>query len=170
MTAHSLLVLGGARSGKSRYAQARAEATGLKLLFVATAQAFDDEMRDRISKHRDDRGSDWETIEAPLDIADIIAARSEPGSVLLIDCLTLWTSNLILGDHDVAPATEELIAALAQATGPIVLVSNEIGFGIVPENALARKFRDEAGQVNQRIAKEVREVQMTIAGIPVTIK
>ena len=166
----SLLVLGGARSGKSRYAQTRAEATGLKRVFVATAQAFDDEMRERITRHRADRGGVWETIEAPLDLAGIIVARSAPDSVLLIDCLTLWTTNLILGDHDVGDAATALVEAIAGAKGPVLLVANEVGFGIVPDNVLARRFRDEAGIVNQRVAAAVDEVQLVAAGLPLRLK
>jgi adenosylcobinamide kinase/adenosylcobinamide-phosphate guanylyltransferase len=170
MRGHSLLVLGGARSGKSRYAQDRAEATGLRRLFVATAQAFDDEMRERIARHRDDRDAAWETAEAPLDLAATIAARSAPGTVLLIDCLTLWTTNLILGDHDCRVATDALVEAIGEAPGPLVLVANEVGYGIVPDNALARRFRDEAGIINQRVAAAVDEVQLVVAGLPLQLK
>jgi adenosylcobinamide kinase / adenosylcobinamide-phosphate guanylyltransferase len=166
----TLLVLGGARSGKSRYAQARAEALRLEQVYVATGQAFDDEMRDRIARHRADRGWDWETVEAPLAIAQVIAERSTTGAVLLIDCLTLWTTNLILGDHDVSSATAGLIASLTAAPGPIILVANEVGYGIVPDNALARKFRDEAGIINQRVALAAGEVKLIVAGLPVPVK
>ncbi len=170
MTASHLLVLGGARSGKSRYAQARAEATGLRRLFVATAQAFDEEMHDRIARHRADRDIAWETVEAPLDLAGTIAAHSAPDTVLLIDCLTLWATNLILGDHDCAAATAALTDALRTAPGPVILVANEVGFGIVPDNALARRFRDEAGLINQRVAAAVGEVQLVVAGLPLKVK
>ncbi|KQX19405.1 MULTISPECIES: bifunctional adenosylcobinamide kinase/adenosylcobinamide-phosphate guanylyltransferase [unclassified Sphingomonas] len=170
MGGRSLLVLGGARSGKSRYAQARAEATGLQRLFVATAQAFDDEMRDRIARHRDDRDAAWQTVETPLDLAGTIVARSRPNIVLLIDCLTLWTTNLILGDHDCRVATAALVEAIGTAEGPLVLVANEVGFGIVPDNALARRFRDEAGIINQRVGAAVDEVQLVAAGLPLKLK
>lgn len=170
MDGHSLLVLGGARSGKSRYAQGRAEASGLRRLFVATAQAFDDEMRDRIARHRDDRDAAWETVEAPIDIAGVIAARSTPETVLLVDCLTLWTTNLILGEHDCDAATRDLVTAIGGAAGPVILVANEVGFGIVPDNALARRFRDEAGIINQRVAAAVDEVQLIAAGLPLKLK
>lgn len=166
----SLFVLGGARSGKSRYAQQRAEATGLKRIFVATAQAYDDEMRDRIARHRSDRGPEWETLDAPLDLAAVVTARGAADSVLLIDCLTLWTTNLMLGDHDLAAATGALIQALAAAAGSVILVANEVGQGIVPDNTLARRFRDEAGTVNQRIAAAADEVQLVIAGLPLRLK
>jgi adenosylcobinamide kinase / adenosylcobinamide-phosphate guanylyltransferase len=170
MTVSHLLVLGGARSGKSRYAQSRAEATGLRRLFVATAQAFDEEMHDRIARHRADRDGAWDTVEAPLDLAGTIAAHSAPDRVLLVDCLTLWATNLILGDHDCAAATATLADALRAAPGPVILVANEVGFGIVPDNALARRFRDEAGLINQRVAAAVGEVQLVVAGLPLRVK
>ncbi|MES2494686.1 MAG: bifunctional adenosylcobinamide kinase/adenosylcobinamide-phosphate guanylyltransferase [Pseudomonadota bacterium] len=170
MSGHSLLVLGGARSGKSRYAQGRAEASGLKRLFVATAQAFDDEMRDRIARHRDERTDAWETVEAPLDLAGTIAARSARDTILLIDCLTLWTTNLILGERDCGDATAGLVDAIGAAAGPLIFVANEVGFGIVPDNALARRFRDEAGIINQRVAAAVDEVQLVAAGLPLRLK
>lgn len=171
MTAnHSLLVLGGARSGKSRYAQARAEATGLDRCFIATAQAFDDEMHDRIARHQQDRDALWHTVEAPMALADAIHANAAPSRVLLVDCLTLWTSNLLLADRDIDAATDDLVAAIATAPGPIILVANEVGLGIVPDNALARRFRDAAGLLNQRVAATVREVQFLAAGLPLTLK
>lgn len=170
MTLGTLLVLGGARSGKSRYAQMRAEATGLKCLYVATGQAFDEEMRDRVARHRDDRGPEWETVEAPHDIATVIRQRAAPDTVLLVDCLTLWTSNLLLAEQDIPAATHELAAALAAAAGPVMLVANEVGLGIVPDNALARRFRDAAGIVNQRIAAVAGEVQFVAAGLPLALK
>lgn len=166
----SLLVLGGARSGKSRYAQARAEALGLKAVYVATAQALDEEMRDRITRHRADRGSAWETLEAPIALAPVIAALSSPETVLLVDCLTLWISNLVLADQACHPAADALIQALAEARGPVILVANEVGLGIVPDNALARRFRDEAGIINQRVAAAVDEVQFLAAGLALRMK
>lgn len=167
---HSLFVLGGARSGKSRYAQARAEASALDRLFVATAQAFDAEMRDRIDRHQADRDASWTTIEAPLDLAAVITGHARPGRVMLIDCLTLWTSNLLLAERDIFAATDDLVQALGQAGGPVILVANEVGLGIVPDNALGRRFRDEAGIVNQRIAAACAEVQFLAAGLPLMLK
>lgn len=170
MSAPHLLVIGGARSGKSRYAQQRAEATRLRRIFIATAQAFDAEMRDRIDRHRDDRGADWETIECPLALSDAVARHAAPDAVLLVDCLTLWTSNLILSDSDCFAATSRLVDALEHADGPVILVTNEVGLGIVPDNALARRFRDEAGIVNQRVAAAVPEVQLLAAGLSLRLK
>lgn len=166
----TLLVLGGARSGKSSYAQARAEAIGGELVFVATAQPFDDEMADRIAHHRADRDARWSTVETPVELAAAIRNESRPGRVLLIDCLTLWTSNLLLADRDIPAATEELVEAIAAAEGPLILVSNEVGLGIVPDNALARRFRDEAGRVNQRVAAGADEVVFIAAGLPLKLK
>lgn len=163
-------MIGGARSGKSRYAQGRAEALGLKRVFVATAEAFDDEMHARISRHRADRGQGWETVEEPLDLARIITMRSAPDNVLLVDCLTLWTSNLILAERDRNSARSDLTAAIKQAEGSLILVANEVGYGIVPDNALARRFRDEAGLINQRVAEVVDEVQLVLAGLPMRVK
>lgn len=170
MSAPHLLVIGGARSGKSRYAQQRAEATGLRRIFIATAQAFDAEMRDRIDRHRDDRGPDWKTVECPLALAEAVTAHAARDAVLLVDCLTLWTSNLILSDADCFAATTRLVAALDRARGQVILVTNEVGLGIVPDNALARRFRDEAGIVNQRVAAAVPEVQLLTAGIALRLK
>lgn len=166
----SLFVLGGARSGKSRYAQHRAEATGLSPVYIATAQAWDDEMRDRIRLHRQDRGSAWSTIEAPLALSETIRAHDAPDATLLVDCLTLWVTNLLLSDHDIAAATVDLTDAIACAKGQVILVSNEVGLGIVPENAIARRFRDEAGRVNQRVAAAAHEVQFVAAGLNIRLK
>ena len=165
-----MLVLGGARSGKSRYAQTLAEASGLSRVFIATAEAYDDEMRERIARHRADRTGEWTTIDAPLNLAEAIATHSAPARILLIDCLTLWVSNLLLGEHDVTAAADGLIEAIRTAKGPLVLVSNEVGWGIVPDNALARRFRDEAGIINQRIAATVDSVSLIVAGLPLSLK
>ncbi|MCC2975902.1 bifunctional adenosylcobinamide kinase/adenosylcobinamide-phosphate guanylyltransferase [Sphingomonas sp. PL-96] len=166
----TMLVLGGARSGKSRYAQAVAEAAGGRLVFVATAQAFDDEMTDRIRRHQADRDTRWTTVEAPLDVAGAIAAADGEEAVLLVDCLTLWASNLLLGEEDADARLTALLEAIAGARGQVVLVANEVGLGIVPDNALARRFRDLAGTINQRVAAAVDRVHMTVAGIPIVVK
>ncbi len=166
----TLLVLGGARSGKSRHAQTRAEAEAGALVYVATAQPFDDEMAERIARHRADRGPRWRTIEAPLALAATIMAETRPDAVLLIDCLTLWASNLIFADRDVAEATAELVEAIGATRGPLILVSNEVGLGIVPDNALARRFRDVAGTINQAVAAAVDEAVFLAAGLPIRLK
>ena len=165
-----LLVLGGARSGKSRYAQGRAEALTGQLVYLATAQAFDQEMRERIALHRADRGSRWSTVEEPLELAQAIAASSTAETVVLVDCLTLWASNLILAERDADAATEGLARAILGARGPVILVANEVGLGIVPDNALARRFRDVAGRINQEVARAADEVVMLFAGLPLMLK
>lgn len=165
-----LLVLGGARSGKSRFAQGRAEVLTGKLVYLATAQAFDEEMRERIELHRADRGPRWSTVEAPLDLAEAITAYSTPETVVLVDCLTLWVSNLMLAERDTTTATEGLARSLSAARGPVILVANEVGLGIVPDNALARRFRDVAGRINQEVAAVVEEAVIMFAGLPLTLK
>lgn len=166
----NLLVLGGARSGKSRFAQSRAEALPGELVYLATAQAFDDEMRERIALHRADRGPRWSTVEAPLELAEMVTACSKPETVVLVDCLTLWASNLMLADRDTDVATEGLARAVSTARGPVILVANEVGLGIVPDNALARRFRDAAGRINQEMAAAVDEVVIMFAGLPLVLK
>jgi adenosylcobinamide kinase / adenosylcobinamide-phosphate guanylyltransferase len=169
-TGRVALLLGGARSGKSRIAQARAEALAGDLVYIATGQALDDEMAQRVAQHRADRGARWRTMEVPLELAAAIRRESGEGRVLLVDCLTLWLSNLMLGDHDVARATQGLLDALASTSGTVLLVSNEVGMGIVPENALARRFRDEAGRLNQRVAAAADEVLLVAAGLTMRLK
>ncbi|MDF0542124.1 bifunctional adenosylcobinamide kinase/adenosylcobinamide-phosphate guanylyltransferase [Sphingobium sp. H39-3-25] len=166
----SLIVLGGARSGKSRHAQARAEAMGSELVFIATAQAGDGEMAERIAIHQSDRGPRWRTIEEPLDIAALIDREAAPGRVLLVDCLTLWTSNLMFAERDIAQAAQELARAIRGAVGPLIFVANEVGLGIVPDNVLARRFRDAAGTVNQRVAEAAEEAVLIVAGLPLRLK
>lgn len=170
MTAPVLFVLGGARSGKSRYAQMRAEALAGDPVFVATAEAFDDEMRDRIARHRADRDARWRTVEAPHDLPAAIDALSDSKAVVLVDCLTLWLSNLFLADAGIARAGQLLCNAIARFEGHLILVSNEVGLGIVPDNALARRFRDAAGQLNQAVAATAGEVVLLTAGLPLTLK
>lgn len=170
MSGSSLFVLGGARSGKSRYAQARAEAIAGSHSFIATAEAFDDEMRDRIARHRADRDSRWSTIEAPRELPAAIDALNAKESVVLVDCLTLWVSNLLFADADIPLAGRQLCDAIARFEGTLILVANEVGLGIVPDNALARAFRDAAGQLNQSAAATVEEVVLLTAGLPLTLK
>lgn len=143
--ARTVLVLGGARSGKSGFAEQLGDALPGPHIYIATAQAFDDEMTRRIDRHRADRAGHWQTVECPLALPEAIEAHDGEDSVMLVDCLTLWLSNLMLGDHDVAAARDGLASLLPAVHGTLLLVSNEVGQGIVPENALARQFRDEAG-------------------------
>ncbi len=166
----SLLVLGGARSGKSRFAQRQAEALPGELVYIATAQAFDAEMEDRIARHRATRGPRWRTVDAPIALAAAILVESRLDSVVLVDCLTLWASNLLLGEQDVAAAIPALTDAIAQASGKIILVTNEVGLGIVPDNALARRFRDIAGDINQAVAACVDSAIFVAAGLPMVLK
>jgi adenosylcobinamide kinase/adenosylcobinamide-phosphate guanylyltransferase len=165
---HLTLVLGGARSGKSRHAEALVEALSAPWTYIATAQAWDDEMIARIAEHRNRRSADWTTVDAPLELAEAI--REAQGRPILVDCLTLWLTNLILAERDTHDACDDLIAACAAATGPVVLVSNEVGLGIVPDNALARRFRDEAGRLHQRLAGHAWRVVFMVAGIPMQVK
>ena len=167
------LVLGGARSGKSRYAEALVRdltPPGGTRLYVATGQALDDEMRLRIAAHRAQRGADWRTLDIPLDLAEALQSEARAGCAVLVDCLTLWLSNLMHAGRDIAAATQVLAAALAHAVCPVVLVANEVGLGIVPDNALARAFRDHAGHLNQRIAAAADRVVFMAAGLPLTLK
>jgi adenosylcobinamide kinase/adenosylcobinamide-phosphate guanylyltransferase len=165
-----ILLVGGARSGKSRLALERAESLAGELIYVATAEALDAEMSERIARHRAERSSRWRTVEAPLDPAGAILRESESGKVLVVDCLTLWLSNIMLRDQDVAAATSGLIEALARRRSTVLLVSNEVGMGIVPENALARRFRDEAGRLNQAVARAADEVLLVCAGLTLRMK
>lgn len=168
------LILGGTRSGKSRFAQELAEESGNALVYIATAEAFDAEMADRIDRHKKDRGPQWQTVEETTDIAAMIAAHSAPQVTILIDCLTIWLSNLMLGpadkELDIETAQEQLAGALTKARGPVILVSNEVGSGIVPDSALGREFRDEAGRMNQRIAAAAGDVALITAGLPLWLK
>ena len=164
------LVLGGARSGKSRHAEALVSETSLPRTYIATAEAWDDEMRRRIARHQEDRGPDWRTVEAPSDLARAIASEAGAGRVVLVDCLTLWLSNALLAERDVDAAQTELLAALRGAAGPVVCVSNETGLGIVPDNALARRFRDAQGSLNQAVAAIAARVDFIAAGLPIRLK
>lgn len=164
------LILGGARSGKSRFAETIIARTGLPATYLATAERRDGEMSARIDAHRDRRGDQWTTIEEPLDVAARISTLAGPGLVLLVDCLTLWLSNLMEASRDIPAESERLAAALAAARGPVVLVSNEVGSGIVPMNALARRFADEQGRLNQVVAAAVTDVFLVAAGLPLRLK
>ena len=167
-----MLILGGARSGKSRYAEgliaALPPAWNPPWIYVATAEPGDGEMRARIAAHRARRGPSWQTVEAPQELAEaVILAQPAP---VLVDCLTLWLSNLMLIDADIEAETVRLERALEAATAPIVLVSNEVGSGIVPEHPLGRRFRDLQGALNQRIAARAERVVLMVAGLPLAVK
>ncbi len=162
------LVLGGARSGKSRYAESLIAALPPPWAYVATAQALDTEMAERIDAHRARRGPHWRTIEAPRDLAAAVAACEN--MPVLIDCLTLWLSNLMLADANVDAEIARLEAALAAAKSPVVLVANEVGCGIVPGHPLGRRFRDLQGVLNQRIAARADHVVLIVAGLPLAVK
>jgi adenosylcobinamide kinase / adenosylcobinamide-phosphate guanylyltransferase len=162
-----LLVLGGARSGKSRHAESLAKG---RKYYIATGQAFDDEMRERIAAHRARRGGGWNTVETPLNVGDALKEIDGKGRFILIDCLTIWIGNLMHEKLDVLAEVEKLCAALAQAKAHVVVVSNEVGLGIVPDNAMAREFRDLQGLANQRVAQAADEVVFMAAGLPLVLK
>jgi adenosylcobinamide kinase / adenosylcobinamide-phosphate guanylyltransferase len=173
-TCENTLVLGGCKSGKSRYAQALAERlSNDKRVYLATCVPLDEEMNDRVRKHKEDRDGTWITVEEPMEIPECIRKEGENAGVILLDCVTLWLTNLFLTDmglkalHD---KVDDLIKMLDACSCPVVIVSNEVGWGIVPENGTARSFRDLAGLVNQQIAGSVDRVVMTVAGLPMTLK
>jgi adenosylcobinamide kinase/adenosylcobinamide-phosphate guanylyltransferase len=174
MTAANLppvtLILGGARSGKSSYAERLAEAREGPCVYLATAAAGDAEMAARIALHRERRGPRWTTHEEPLALAGALAAVARPGTVTVVDCLTLWLSNVMHAELHVENECEQLCAALSRLPGPVVLVSNEVGLGIVPDNALARRFRDAAGRLNQSVAAVADRVVFVAAGLPLVLK
>jgi adenosylcobinamide kinase / adenosylcobinamide-phosphate guanylyltransferase len=163
------LVLGGARSGKSRYAESLVAALPPPWVYVATAEAGDAEMAERIAAHRARRGKDWQAVEAPQDLAAVLA-DAECTTPVLVDCLTLWLSNRMLAGADIEADTAQLEAALDSRRAPAVLVSNEVGLGIVPDNALARRFRDLQGRLNQRMAARADRVVLMVAGLPLVVK
>jgi adenosylcobinamide kinase/adenosylcobinamide-phosphate guanylyltransferase len=167
-SARLTLVLGGARSGKSRYAESLVTALPGPWIYVATAEARDAEMAERIAAHQARRGAGWRTLETPRDVVGAVTAHGT--TPLLVDCLTLWLANALLASADVDAEIERLEAALEQASAPLVLVANEVGFGIVPDNALGRRFRDLQGLLNQRIAARADRVVLVVAGLPLTIK
>jgi len=163
------LLLGGARSGKSRHAETLIEQLTPPWRYIATAEPFDDEMRARIAHHIDRRGAGWRTLEAPIDLPGALAGQPE-GEPVLVDCLTVWLTNVMLSGADVAAATRRLIAVLQAPRGPWFVVANEVGLGIVPDNALARRFRDEAGRLNQAVAAIAGRVLFLAAGLPLQLK
>ncbi len=167
------LILGGARSGKSRYGESLIEGSlkdGERAVYLATAEAGDAEMTARIAEHKQRRGRAWRTVEEPLDLTGAIARHAGPASPVLVDCLTLWLSNVMAADRDAGAEISSLIAVLGGVAGPVVLVSNEVGQGIVPANALARFFADNAGRMNQAVAAAAGRVVLMSAGLPLILK
>lgn len=165
------LILGGARAGKSTYAESLIDSSGAgRALYIATAEPGDVEMATRIASHRSRRGEDWTTVEEPRELADTIAGNAMPGRPILIDCLTLWLSNIMHAGYDCDEALDRLIEALQKLPCATVMVSNEVGLGIVPDNKLAREFRDLAGRMNQRVAQRAERVVFVAAGLPLLMK
>jgi adenosylcobinamide kinase/adenosylcobinamide-phosphate guanylyltransferase len=166
-----VLVLGGARSGKSSFAETLVEASGLPRHYVATGRAFDEEMRERIAHHRAARsGRGWTTHEEPLDLVGLLRRIDAPARAILVDCLTLWVTNLMMEERDMVAEFAALAAFLPQARSRLVFVSNEVGLGIVPENRMARDFRDHAGRLHQMVAEKSAEVHFVAAGLPLKMK
>ena len=169
-----MLVLGGARSGKSGFALNAGNALGRKRWFLATAQAGDEEMAERIRRHRAERGPEWTTIEEPFLVAETILAVDAPDTVILVDCLTLWLSNLFMKYGQDQDAVEEAVSALcsvlSRIRGTVIVVSNEVGLGIVPTDALSRRFRDTAGRMNRLVAEKAVRVTVVLAGLPLVLK
>lgn len=163
------LVLGGAASGKSLYAEQRVLALRLAPIYIATSQAYDAEMQDKIDKHRAQRGQGWTTIEEPLDLPAALRKSTKENSVL-VDCATLWLTNLMFSDADIPQAEDRLLEALQECTAPVTLVSNEVGMGIVPDNAMARRFRGIQGRFNQKLAAACGTVVFVTAGLPQILK
>lgn len=164
------LILGGARSGKSTRARVLAEATGLHRVMIATADAGDEEMTVRIARHRAERDQSWQTVEEPQDLPQALQVHSKAGAVVVVDCLTLWLSNRMVAGHDGEADADGLCDALNKALGPVILVSNEVGLGLVPETPLGRAFRDAQGRLNQRVATVAHQVLFVAAGLPFTLK
>ncbi len=168
--ARHVLVLGGQRSGKSRYAESVVAARGLAPVYLATATAGDAEMAERIARHRARRGDAWRLVEEPLDLPAALRAAARPDAIVLVECLTLWLSNLLGAAREVEAEADRLVATLADVAGPAVLVTNEVGSGIVPENALARRYVDHLGVLNRRVAAAVDEAVLVVAGLPLRLK
>ncbi len=168
--AHITFVLGGARSGKSRFAEDLAIKSGLSRCYLATAEAFDPEMENRISRHQEDRGPDWRTIEEPIELVQVLKDNAQKNTFILVDCLTLWLSNLIGREKELCTAFSEFIECLEDLEGSVVFVSNEVGQGIVPDNKIARDFRDEAGRLHQMLAEKANDVYFVTAGLSQKLK
>ena len=166
----SHLILGGARSGKSRHAQTLAESLSPRRTFIATAEPIDAEMEERIARHRSDRDASWTTVETPLDLAASLDRHRAPDRVCLVDCLTVWLGNLMHHGRDPREETRKLLDALERRAGPVVLVSNEVGLGLVPETPLGRDFRDAQGRLNQQVAARCERVEFVAAGLALRLK
>ncbi|MEM7215741.1 MAG: bifunctional adenosylcobinamide kinase/adenosylcobinamide-phosphate guanylyltransferase [Pseudomonadota bacterium] len=170
MNAEITLVLGGARSGKSAFAEDLVLNSGLKPVYLATGRAFDDEMVHRIETHQDRRGDEWETVEEPLALVDALTQASHSGRMVLVDCLTLWITNLMMAEANIEREIAGLTVFLKEAQIPVVLVSNEVGQGIVPDNKMAREFVDLSGKAHQVIASACKHVYFVTAGLPQKLK
>lgn len=171
--AHKLFVTGGCRSGKSSYAQRYAESAGKRRIYLATSQALDDEMRQRIRTHQESRGAGWDTIEEPIEVKDALVKAAMQADVVLLDCITLWVTNCLMAemsDEEIFSRADDLARTFSEIPCSVAIVSNEVGSGIVPEHALARRFRDLAGAVNQRIAAKADTVVLSVSGIPLAVK
>ncbi len=163
-------VLGGARSGKSSFAEGLIEASGMDAVYLATGRAWDEEMSDRIGLHKARRGSAWATIEEPLDLVGNLQSECADGRAVLVDCLTLWLTNLMMAERNIEAETARLVATLPLLKGAVVFVSNEVGLGIVPENPMSREFRDHAGHLHQAVARAAATVYFVAAGLPLKMK
>lgn len=167
------LVLGGARSGKSRFAEQLATDSQKEVFYIATATVYDDEMQQRVDRHVDDRPEHWITIEEPLALADVLKRNAKEGRCLLVDCLTLWLTNILMSEENgscLESYKTELLTALADLPGQVILVSNEVGQGVVPMGELSRRFVDEAGWLHQDIARLAQKVTLVVAGLPLQLK
>ena len=169
-TVRSVLILGGARSGKSAYAQVLAEACSPERLYLATGAPGDEEMAARIARHQADRGAGWKTLEEPLEVASALLTHAQAGRVVVVDCLTLWLSNLMQAGRDPGDAVTALAEAMGALAGPVVLVSNEVGMGLVPDHKLGREFRDWQGRLNREIGSACDGVILVAAGLPLQLK
>jgi len=167
---HVHLILGGARSGKSRYGEKLAAESGKQVVYLATATSHDDEMAQRIEQHQLDRPASWPTIECPIQLSQSIIEHDQPQNVLLVDCLTLWLMNVMMDSKDLATAVDELLLALKNCQAPVLMVSNEITMGVVPMGELSRNYVDELGRLHQRIAAQATNVTLMVAGIPMVVK
>jgi len=170
MTIETILILGGARSGKSKFAEDLVLKSDLKPIYLATGRASDDEMVERIERHQSRRGGEWQTVEEPLALVDALSHAAVPGRIILVDCLTLWITNLMMAEANVDKEVDGLIRYLSDAKTPTVLVSNEVGQGIVPMNKMAREFVDLSGLAHQRLASVANHVYFVTAGIPNKLK